>query len=62
MGGGRQGVLGAFEGLDDVFFPEKGVERTPDIGVVFDHNNALIFDLARHGIKISRDAIISRRI
>jgi hypothetical protein len=45
--------------LDDVLVTEKGVERSPDVGVILNDDNALIFNLARHQIKVEGDVIIS---
>jgi hypothetical protein len=44
------------------FSPKKCVEGSADVRVIFHHDNALIVDMARHGFKISRDAIISSTI
>jgi hypothetical protein len=62
MGSGSEGGLGAAKSLDDVLLSQKGVEGAADVRVVFHHDQALIFDMARHGFKISRHAIIARRI
>jgi hypothetical protein len=39
----REGVLGAFETLDDVFVSQERVKGTPDIGIILNDNNSLIW-------------------
>jgi len=39
---GIERVFRAGESLDDILVAQKGVERTADVGIIFDNNNALI--------------------
>jgi hypothetical protein len=51
MGSGLEGLLGTLKSLDDVLLAQKGIQSASDIGIIFDHNDALISDLPAHALQ-----------